>query len=127
MSCNYPEALAFGKGGKIILTKNDVFKIRNGHILQFVFHALQFKKSTITFLVANSKHMPNVDSKYVDELMKIGDTCPIPINEKELAILKTDQMLERKLPCNPVFEILVLTSKQWHNKAMEQYDQLQKD
>ena len=120
MSCDtYPEALEFGKGGKIILTKQDRFKIRNGHILQFVFHALQFKNSTMTFIVANSKHMPTVDSKYVEDLMKIGDTCPIEIGDREITILNTDQILSRNLPCNPPFEIIVCTSQQWHKKSME--------
>ena len=121
MSCdNHPGALEFGKGGKIVLTKNDRFRIRNGEILQFSFHALQFKFSRMTFLVANKKHMPTVDSQLVNELMKLGDTCPIEIDERELAILKSNQILSRDLPSKPVFQIVVCTSEQMHKKSMEQ-------
>lgn len=125
MSCdNHPGALQYGKGGKIVLTKNDRFRIRNGEILQFVFHALQFKFSKMTFLVADTKHLPKVDDELVQELMREGDTCPIEVGDREISILNSNRVLSRDLPCKPVFQIIVCTSQQMHKKSMEKNESL---
>lgn len=119
MSCdNHPGAMEFAKGGTIILTKNDLFKIRNGEVLQFSFHGLQFGHKTITFLVSNRKNISKQTDELTKSVMLESEVCPIVIDEDEMKILKEgENMITSVLPSVPKFNIVVCTSEQWNKRV----------
>ena len=121
MSCEHPETQSFNPGGTIVLTKHDLYRIRNHEVLEFHFHGLQFNHRRITFFVSNSKSMVKKDSNLGRNAGKIGEVCPIVVDEEQENILKTgDRILSRELATKPIpFKIDVCTSSQWHKKAME--------
>ncbi len=111
----------FNPGGTIVLTKNDINRIRNYEVLEYHFHGLQFHHGRITFFISNSKSVVTQDSNLGKNAMLDGEVCPIIVDEEQMKILKNgDRILSRTLPCVPPFKIDVCTSKQWHDIAMEQ-------
>lgn len=121
MSCECTSNDRFSKGGTIVLTKNDINKIRNNKVLDFHFHGLQFQYRRITFFVSNKKNVVEKDSKLGINAGTIGEVCPIIVDEEQMSVLKKgERCLERILPCVPPFQIIVCTSSQWHKQSMEQ-------
>ena len=124
MSCthpeNHPEQFQNAKGGTIVLTKNDRYKIRTGKVLEFHFHGLQFNQGRITFFVSNRKKCVHKTDKLCKLAIMIGEVCPIIVDKEEMKQLESGvNVLARKIPCEPEYEIVVCTSEQWHSKSME--------
>ena len=124
MSCdNHSGESTYAKGGTIVLTKNDRYKIRTGKVLEFAFHGLQFNHRKIIFFVSNKANCPQQNSKLAKTAMKFAEVCPIIIDKEQMDILNGhDRVLSRTLECEPEYTIVVCTSEQYHQRVMEKND-----
>ncbi len=123
MSCSCTDGMTEpASGGNIVLTKNEIHKIYAGKVLEFHFHGAQFKYRRITFFVSNRKKVVLQTSKLAKIGSMVGEVCPIVIEPEHFKILReTDQLIGRIIPCDPPFEIFILSTRAW-KKIREKLD-----
>jgi len=102
------------KGGTIILTNNELHKIRAGKVLEYHFHGGQFKYKRITFFVSNREKVVKKKSKLAKLGYTLGEVCPLVIEKEHMQQLcGTTGVIGRMIPCDPPFEIIIASSRAW--------------
>ncbi len=117
MTCTCPKNPKIATGGNIVLSKNEIYKLRTGKVLDYHFHGSQFFGNRIIFFLSDEKNKVTEKSRHVKNAQNYGEVCPIVLTKNQIkALTENSNMITFKIPFSDPFEVTVLTQVQYENE-----------
>lgn len=123
MSCNcgnHDDVMEPLTNAAVILTKNDLYRIRTGRVIREHFHGSNLEHGKLTVFVTDEKHKIERSNKLAKEAMIFGDGIPIALTKQEIQFLQDGKVVECMLQKVPPVKISVMTAQTYHKIVMEQ-------
>ena len=123
MSCNcgnHQDVLEPLTNAAIILTKNDLYKIRTGRIIREHFHGSNLEYGKMTFFVSNEQNRVSRSSKMAKEALQTGDGLPIALTKQEIQSIQDGKIVQFVIEKKPPVTVSVMAAQTYHKMVTEQ-------
>jgi len=123
MSCNcdiYRDLNEPLTNAGIVLTKNDLYKIRTGRIIREHFHGSNLEQGRITFFISDEKNKVERSFKLAKQVTAIGDGVPIAITKEEMVLLQDGKIIQFVIEKVPPVTVSVMTAQTYHKMMTQQ-------
>jgi hypothetical protein len=104
----------------IVMTKNNIYKLRTGRIQEFHFHGSQLHMGRITFFVSDEKHKVLPNSKIGKIAVQFGEVAPIALTKEYIKKLQDGEIFGPNIPTNPPIEVIIMSAQTYHKLLTEQ-------
>jgi len=113
--------------GVIVMTKNEMYRVRTGRVIEYHFHGPQFPNHTVFFFVSDENHLVTQKSKIGKEYIKQGSVCPVVIPKDQILKLESGDVagLERILETDPPFRITIMGSETYKKIIKDRREQIE--
>lgn len=123
MSCNcgnHHDELEPLTNAAIVLTKNDLYKIRTGRIIREHFHGSNLEYGKMTFFVSNEQNKVPRSSKMAKEALQAGDGLPIALSKEEMKSIQDGKIVQFVIEKKPPVTVSVMAAQTYHKMVTEQ-------
>ena len=114
------QSLKPARGGTIVLSKNNRYKIKTGRVVEFHFKGSQFYNGQMVIYLHNEKIASSETKRISKSVKKESDIVFIQLNKDTMDKIENNLVLGKTLDTEPKFQIEICSHEFYSKTTMNQ-------